>query len=112
MAFKRSSVRSRSAPPPFALETPELRVASHSIFALEFRERRVSPEALAQGDCLSVIALEPPELRVASHFFIGIRRDATAFQSEGVPRKHPPKPWRRGKPWRPAFAAKAAASAE
>jgi putative endonuclease len=92
MAFKRSWVRLPSAPPPFALEPPELRVASH-FFQQDLSgrngllERRVSPEAsssakasediprsfnegkLAQGDYLFLIALEPPELRVASHFF-------------------------------------------
>jgi hypothetical protein len=49
--------------------------------------RRVSPEALAKGDYLFVIALKPPELRVASHFFplgyIGMQRPSRA---KGVPR--------------------------
>jgi hypothetical protein len=92
MAFKRSWVRLPSAPPPFALDPPELRVASHffqqdSSGRNDLLERRVSPEAsssakasediprsfnegeLAKGDYLFLTAVETPELRVARHFF-------------------------------------------
>ena len=67
MAFKRSSVRSRSAPPPFALE---------------FRERRVSPEALAKGDYLFLFALKLQSFGWRATFFpleyVGMQRPSRA----------------------------------
>ena len=116
MAFKRSWVRLPSAPPPFALEPPELRVASHffqqdSSGRNDLLERRVSPEAsssakasediprsfnegeLAQGDCLFVIALESQSFGwQATLIPLVFCRDATTFQSGGCPPKPPPPP--------------------
>ena len=99
MAFKRSSVRSRSAPPPFALEHQSFGWQAILSAHLEVNSRAKGvPRSLfggVKGDYLFLFALEPPELRVASHFFpTHDMLGWNIFQE------------------RPAFAAEAAASAE